>query len=60
MLKAHSKLLEQLTLAGDLLVVAGCWMLAYGLRFYVIGPPLVHLGHVPVGLVAFPFANQTV
>jgi hypothetical protein len=26
----------------------------------VIGPPLVHLGHVPVGLVAFPFANQTV
>jgi Undecaprenyl-phosphate glucose phosphotransferase len=40
-LKAHSKLLEQITLAGDLLVVAGCWMLAYGLRFYVIGPPLV-------------------
>ena len=28
-------------LAGDVLIVAGCWMLAYGLRFYVIGPPLV-------------------
>ena len=40
MLKAHSKLLEHIILAGDLLVVAGCWMLAYGLRFYVIGPPL--------------------
>jgi Undecaprenyl-phosphate glucose phosphotransferase len=40
-LKAHSKLLEHVMLAGDLLVVAGCWMLAYGLRFYVIGPPLV-------------------
>jgi len=40
MLKAHSKFLEQVMLAGDLLLVAGSWLLAYGLRFYVIGPPL--------------------
>ena len=40
MLKAHSKFLEQLMLAGDLLLVAGAWLLAYELRFYVIGPPL--------------------
>src|SRR5207247_11016317 len=26
----------------------------------VIGAPLVHFAQVPVGLVAFPFANQTV
>src|SRR5438477_9758865 len=26
----------------------------------LIGAPLVHFGQVPVGLVAFPFANQTV
>lgn len=40
MLKAHSKLLEHIMLAGDLLVVAGCWLLAYLVRFYVLGPPL--------------------
>ena len=40
MLKAHSKLLEHIMLAGDLLVVAVCWLLAYGARFYVLGPPL--------------------
>jgi len=39
-LKAHSKLLEHIMLAGDLLVVAGCWLLAYVARFYVLGPPL--------------------
>ena len=27
-------------LAGDLLVVAACWLLAYAARFYVLGPPL--------------------
>jgi Undecaprenyl-phosphate glucose phosphotransferase len=41
MLKAHSKVFEQLMLTGDLLLVAGSWLAAYGLRFYVIGPPLV-------------------
>ena len=40
MLKAHSKLLEHIMLAGDLLVVAVCWLIAYALRFYVLGPPL--------------------
>jgi Undecaprenyl-phosphate glucose phosphotransferase len=39
-LKAHSRFLEQLTLVGDLLLVAGCWLLAYGLRYYVIVPPI--------------------
>jgi Undecaprenyl-phosphate glucose phosphotransferase len=39
-LKAHSKLLEHIMLAGDLLVVAVCWLLAYAIRFYVLGPPL--------------------
>jgi Undecaprenyl-phosphate glucose phosphotransferase len=38
MLKAHSRLLEQLTLTGDLCLVAGSWILAYALRFYVVGP----------------------
>ncbi len=38
MLKAHSRLLEQAMLAGDLFLVAGCWLAAYALRFYVIGP----------------------
>jgi Undecaprenyl-phosphate glucose phosphotransferase len=27
-------------LAGDLLLVAGCWLAAYATRFYVVGPPL--------------------
>ena len=40
MLKAYSRLLEQLMLACDLLLVAGCWLLAYGMRFYVIVPPI--------------------
>lgn len=46
MLKAHSRLLEQLMLAGDLVLVAGCWLLAYLLRFHVAGPPLPY-GDVP-------------
>jgi len=37
-LKAHSRVLEQLMLVGDLLLVAGCWLAAYGIRFHVAGP----------------------
>ncbi len=40
MLKAHSRLLEQVMLAGDLLLVAGAWLGAYAVRFYLVGPPL--------------------
>ncbi len=43
MLKAHSRLFEQLTLAGDLTLIAGCWVLAYLIRFHLIG----HGGDVP-------------
>jgi Undecaprenyl-phosphate glucose phosphotransferase len=39
MLKAYSRVLEHLTLAGDLVIVVGCWLLAYAVRFYVVGPP---------------------
>jgi Undecaprenyl-phosphate glucose phosphotransferase len=39
-LKSHSRVLEHVTLAGDLLLVAGSWVLAYVVRFYVIGPPV--------------------
>jgi Undecaprenyl-phosphate glucose phosphotransferase len=42
MLKAHSRLFEQLVLGLDLCLVALCWLAAYGLRFYVVGPPLVN------------------
>jgi Undecaprenyl-phosphate glucose phosphotransferase len=38
-LKAYSRLLEQAMLAGDLVLVASCWLLAYWLRFHVAGPP---------------------
>ncbi len=41
MLKAHSRLFEQLALASDLILVGACWVAAYFLRFYVVGPPLV-------------------
>ncbi|HXG16860.1 MAG TPA: undecaprenyl-phosphate glucose phosphotransferase [Calidithermus sp.] len=41
MLKAHSRLFEHLALAADLVLVGGCWLAAYALRFYVVGPPLV-------------------
>ena len=37
MLKAHSRLFEHLTLAADLVLIAGCWLLAYVLRFHVLG-----------------------
>ena len=41
MLKAHARLFVHLTLAMDLVLIAACWLGAYGLRFYVVGPPLV-------------------
>ncbi|PYO56625.1 MAG: undecaprenyl-phosphate glucose phosphotransferase [Candidatus Rokuibacteriota bacterium] len=46
MLKAHSRFLEQLMLAGDLGLVAACWLLSYLVRFRVLGPPLLR-GDVP-------------
>jgi Undecaprenyl-phosphate glucose phosphotransferase len=36
-LKAHSRLFEHLALAGDLTLIAGCWVLAYVIRFDLIG-----------------------
>jgi len=48
-LKAYSRLLEQVMLAGDLLVVLGCWFLAYLTRFYLAGPPLRHQEVPPLG-----------
>ena len=41
MLKAHSRVFEHLTLATDVVLIALCWLLAYALRFYVVGPALV-------------------
>ena len=41
MLKANPRVFEQLTLATDVILIALCWLAAYGLRFYVVGPPLV-------------------
>ncbi len=38
MLKAHSKLFEHLTLAGDLTLIAACWVLAYIIRFSFDAP----------------------
>ena len=37
MLKAHSRVFEHLMLALDLVIVAGSWLLAYGVRFHVFG-----------------------
>ncbi len=48
MLKAHSRLFEQLALGADLLLVGLCWLAAYVLRFYVVGPPLVTPGIPPL------------
>jgi len=42
MLKAHSRLLEHLALAGDLCLIAVCWVLAYWIRFH-----LMHVTDVP-------------
>jgi Undecaprenyl-phosphate glucose phosphotransferase len=36
MLKAHSRLVENLALAGDLCLIAGCWLSAYAIRFYLL------------------------
>jgi Undecaprenyl-phosphate glucose phosphotransferase len=36
-LKAHSRVFEQVTLAADLALVAGCWLGAYALRFHAFG-----------------------
>ncbi|MBI4591563.1 MAG: undecaprenyl-phosphate glucose phosphotransferase [Candidatus Rokubacteria bacterium] len=47
MLKAHSRLFEHLTLAGDLLLIAGCWVLAYYVRFF-LGPIPVYRGVPPL------------
>ena len=41
MLKVHARLFEQFTLVADLLLIGACWLIAYALRFYVIGPSLV-------------------
>ncbi|MBI3636444.1 MAG: undecaprenyl-phosphate glucose phosphotransferase [Candidatus Rokubacteria bacterium] len=41
MLRAYSRVFEQLTLAIDLVIIGACWLVAYGLRFYVVGPALV-------------------
>jgi Undecaprenyl-phosphate glucose phosphotransferase len=40
-LKAHSRVFEHLTLAVDLVLIGACWLIAYFVRFYVAGPPLV-------------------
>ncbi len=47
MLKAHTRLFEQLTLVGDLILIAACWVLAYYLRFY-LGPLPVYRGVPPL------------
>jgi Undecaprenyl-phosphate glucose phosphotransferase len=38
MLKTHSRLFEQLSLVADLTLIAGCWIAAYVVRFYVMRP----------------------
>jgi Undecaprenyl-phosphate glucose phosphotransferase len=48
-LKAYSRLFEHLALASDLVLVGACWLAAYGLRFYVVGPPLVTPEVPPLG-----------
>lgn len=47
MLKAHSRLFEHLMLVGDLVLIAGSWVLAYSLRFY-LGPVPVYRGIPPL------------
>jgi Undecaprenyl-phosphate glucose phosphotransferase len=43
MLKAHSRFFEHLTLAADLMLIAGCWVLAYLVRFRFVN----YVGDVP-------------
>jgi Undecaprenyl-phosphate glucose phosphotransferase len=38
-LKAHSRLFEHLMLVGDLLLIAGCWVAAYVVRFHLLRVP---------------------
>jgi Undecaprenyl-phosphate glucose phosphotransferase len=38
-LKQHSRLFEHLMLVADLVLIAGCWMLAYVVRFYIQEAP---------------------
>jgi Undecaprenyl-phosphate glucose phosphotransferase len=38
-LKQHSRLFEHLMLASDLVLIAGCWLLAYVVRFYLQRAP---------------------
>src|SRR6185295_9410782 len=47
-LKAYSRLLEQLMLVVDLVLVGLCWLLAYWLRFHVAGPPLPYQNVPPL------------
>jgi Undecaprenyl-phosphate glucose phosphotransferase len=48
MLKAHARLFKQLMLAGDVTMIALCWLFAYWLRFY---SGLFSRGDIP------PFGN---
>jgi Undecaprenyl-phosphate glucose phosphotransferase len=58
-LKAHSRLFEHLALATDLVLIALCWLAAYGLRFHLFGrgdiPPFADyaLQLVPILVVWF-------
>ena len=49
MLRAYARVLEHVTLAGDLIIVVGCWLLAYVVRFYVAGPPRPVAEIAPLG-----------
>jgi Undecaprenyl-phosphate glucose phosphotransferase len=49
-LKAHSRLFEHLALASDLVLVGGCWLAAYVVRFQTpLAPPLVVPDIPPLG-----------
>ncbi len=37
MLKAHSRLFRHLSLVADLVLIAACWVVAYVVRFHVVG-----------------------
>ena len=41
MLKAHSRLVENLALTGDLFLISACWVWSYWIRFHLM--PRVHL-----------------
>jgi len=49
-LKSHSRLIENLALAGDLLLIAACWVLSYWVRFHVLpltGVPAFRVTDLP-------------